>query len=308
MVTRDIYLQPQAPDPVLDERVVLGLARRHVPGAAAVTAVDESGGEARTYAIDAGVIVKTQRPHRLRPRTSLAKEVVFLDQLAADPDIAVPRVLGYGHDESVEYICMTRIPGVALRHATLAPQQRAAALHELGRTLRRIHARPQQPLLQSGLFPGDRSPGDVVARFESAFDVVLESPHVVGAAWPLDEPPRRVVRRALAALPATTALVALHSNPGPEHVFVDAESGVFRGLIDFGDAYISHPALDLRPWRERRDREALLAGYVEGAEPDAGFERLTRLAGLLGELGAIARGRQSREQAAKTLRELLVGL
>ena len=74
MMPKDIYLQPDAPDPVLTDAVVLGLVQRHVPNAHAVTGVDESGGEARSYLVDASLILKTQRPHRLRPRTSLAKE------------------------------------------------------------------------------------------------------------------------------------------------------------------------------------------------------------------------------------------
>src|SRR6185369_3085341 len=59
------------------------------------------------------------------------------------------------------------------------------------------------------------------------------------------------------------------SNPYEEHVFVDPVAG-FTGLIDFGDAYVSHPALDLRRWNHPADREALLAGYQEaGAVSDA---------------------------------------
>ncbi|MHB8574380.1 MAG: phosphotransferase family protein [Dehalococcoidia bacterium] len=308
MVTRDVYLQPDVPDPVLEEAVVLALARRHVPEARAVTVVDESGGEARAYAVDDTLIVKTQRPHRLRPRTSLAKEVFFLTQLAADPSLAVPRVLGYGQEGPVEYICMTRVPGIALRQAPLLPAQRAAILNELGCALRRIHALPQPPLLASGLFPGDHAHEDLVRRLHTAFDVVVEALQAVPEAWPLKESPEAIGRRALAALPTTTHFVALHSNPGPEHLFIDPRTGAFSGLIDFGDAYISHPALDLRPWRDRRDREALLTGYFEGAEPDAGFKAMVRVSALLGELGAIARRRQSREQAAVNLRELLGSL
>ena len=97
---RDVYAQPDAPDPVLDEAVVLEIVRRHVPAAHSVEHVDESGGEARTYAVDGGsagaIILKTQRPHRLRPRTSLEKETFFLRQLEAAGGFPVPRVYGYG--------------------------------------------------------------------------------------------------------------------------------------------------------------------------------------------------------------------
>lgn len=78
---KDVYIQPDAPDPILPEELVLSLVRRHVPNAQAVTGIDESGGEARTYAIDSALILKVQRPQQLRPRTSLEKEVWFLQHL-----------------------------------------------------------------------------------------------------------------------------------------------------------------------------------------------------------------------------------
>src|SRR5712692_4142012 len=141
---KDIYLQPDAPDPILDNELVLSLVRRHVPGARAVTAVDESGGEARTYVVDSDLILKTQRPQQLRPRTSLAKEVFFLNQIAAVlPELCVPRVLGHGREgRYIEYTVMTRMPGMALRHVKLDSAQRQAVMKELGRTLRRIHQMP----------------------------------------------------------------------------------------------------------------------------------------------------------------------
>ena len=105
MVLDDLYSQSHAADPVLEERTVLALVRRHGVPCSAVTRVDETGGEARTYVLDDRVVLKVQRPHRLRPRTSLEKEAFFLQQLAAYPDIVVPHVLGYGRHEH------HRIPG-----------------------------------------------------------------------------------------------------------------------------------------------------------------------------------------------------
>src|SRR5215213_8474286 len=93
---KDFYIQPDAPDPILDESTVMNLVRRHLPEAKTMTTVDESGGEARTYRIDDRWILKTQRPPQLRPRTSLKKEVFFLNQLRDMPDISVPTVLGHG--------------------------------------------------------------------------------------------------------------------------------------------------------------------------------------------------------------------
>jgi hygromycin-B 7''-O-kinase len=309
MVTRDVYLQPEAPDPVLDDAIVLALVRRHAPRAAGVTEVDESGGEARAYVVDGDIILKTQRPHRLRPRTSLAKEVCFLQQLRREPNLPVPEVLGYGREGPIEYLCMTRIPGVAMRRLAPAPEQRIAILRELGRVLRRIHATDQQRLIESDLFPGDRAPADFARRMREAFELAVEGIDALPpGAWPLDEPPESVAARALAALPWSDRFVALHSNPGPEHVFWDPERGGLTGLIDFGDAYISHPALDLRPWRDAGDRAALMAGYLDLGEPDTAFGAVLRVSLLLGELMAIARRRQRPERAAVNLRALLAEL
>lgn len=91
---KDFYIQPDAADPVLDPDAVLAIVRLHAAGAKAVRAVDESGGEARTYAIDDGLILKVQRPQQLRARTSLDKERFLLEQLAGLEGVRVPRVLG----------------------------------------------------------------------------------------------------------------------------------------------------------------------------------------------------------------------
>ena len=75
---KDVYLQPDAPDPVLPPKLVLDLGRRHAQDARVVTAVDESGGEARAYAVDTTIILKTQHP---RQRLALARAMV------ADPAV-----------------------------------------------------------------------------------------------------------------------------------------------------------------------------------------------------------------------------
>jgi aminoglycoside phosphotransferase (APT) family kinase protein len=234
-----------------------------VPQARAVTGVDESGGEARTYAIDQYLILKTQRPQQLRPRTSLEKEVFFLNQLAAEaPDLSVPRVLGYECvGPAIEYTVMTRMEGVAMRHAALDAPARRAVLLQLGATLRRIHALQQAPFVQSELLPGDHAFVDVQMRFGRYFGDLADGVRTEPLPWSFALTPEQVGGRALAALPRTRERVALHSNPYLEHVFVDEHKGAFAGLIDFGDAFISHPACDLRRWTRPADREALLEGY-----------------------------------------------
>ncbi|HET8625817.1 MAG TPA: aminoglycoside phosphotransferase family protein [Thermomicrobiales bacterium] len=283
---RDVYLQPDAPDPVLDPGDALALVRRHVPAARAVTGVDESGGEARTYAVDAGaeaLILKVQRPQQLRPRTSLEKEVFFLRQLEAlAPDLSVPRVRGHGRDSALlEYTVLTRMPGVAMRRATLTEPQRDAALWEVGRTLRRIHGLPLAPFLASGLFPGDYAFPALQWRLGEQFADLAARRRQDDLPWPLATPLEELGPRVLRALPRTQARAALHSNPYREHVFVDPEHGTFVGLIDFGDAYVSHPALDLRRWHRPAERAALRAGYTAAGPVDDDFLAVWRAVALL---------------------------
>jgi aminoglycoside phosphotransferase (APT) family kinase protein len=302
---KDVYLQPDAPDPVLRAAVVLGLVHRHAPSAQAVTGIDESGGEARSYLIDAGFILKTQRPHRLRPRTSLAKEVAFLGHLAAFPAIAVPRVLGYGNAAGIEYLYMTRVPGNAVIRQTIAGPARASVLQALGQVLHQIHRVPQAVLAASGLFPGDRTADELRARLSEAFDEVLLALDRAGDVWQLPQSPRRVADAALVALPATSAFVALHSNPGPEHTFADPLTQTYTGTIDFGDAYISHPALDLRRWKDPADREALLAGYLAAGPVDETFIRVWRVAQVWADMAAIATAPEHRDAAHAHLQQML---
>jgi aminoglycoside phosphotransferase (APT) family kinase protein len=303
MVSTDIYLQPDAPDPVLEERAVVEAARRHATQAGRLLEVDESGGEARAYHLEGDIVLKTQRPHRLRPRTSLAKEELVLRTLETAGGFPVPTVLGYGHVEGIEYLCLTRMPGTAMRHLELTPPQRAAALEELGRTLRRLHEIDQAQLDTSDLLPGDRSPADLHSRFADTFARLADAlDHTEG--WD-NVDVRAIAASRLAGTTTDTNPVALHSNPGPEHTFAHAASGRFSGLIDFGDAYRSHPALDLRPWDDETDAQHLLAGYQSlGPLPD-GFDHVRRTGLVLMALTRAARGSRSKEETITAVERLL---
>src|SRR4029453_8019321 len=164
MLLSDMYSQPNAADPVLEERTVLDIVRRHGVRCSAVTSLDETGGGARAFFRDDNLVLKVQRPHRLRPRTSLAKEAFFLHQLAAYPDIVVPQVLGYGRHDHIEYIVMSRMPGASALTVELTGVQRRDVLHQLGRTLRRLPSMPQAPFHGSTLFPGPRTRDAFVER------------------------------------------------------------------------------------------------------------------------------------------------
>jgi aminoglycoside phosphotransferase (APT) family kinase protein len=297
----DVYLQPEAADPVLADAVVLDLVRRHVPRAGAITAVDESGGEARAYFVDADLVLKTQRPHRLRPRTSLAKEAHLLERLALTLDSRIPRLLGYDQVDTaqgmVEYVCMARVRGHAARHANLVGDTRRALLGELATLLRTLHTTPVDPTW----LPMD---GDVTALhqrlahgFGDISDTFAENGTTTALPADLDE----VIGRALAAVPGRLATAVLHSNPSPTHVFIEPGTGRLSGVIDFGDAYASHPALDLHRWPDPADRIMLHDAYLDAAADTAEFDRMWSIAMIYTDLAVIAAGSPLTEVAAADL-------
>jgi aminoglycoside phosphotransferase (APT) family kinase protein len=296
----DVYLHPHAPDPVLSDDVVLTLVRRHCASARMVTAVDESGGEARAYVVDDTVVLKTQRPHRLRPRTSLAKEAYLLDLLAPRLGNRIPALLGYGQADtdlgSVEYLCMTRVEGRAIHTATVTGDARRALMRELAEVLRALHATP----VAADRIPADRDVAALRRRLENGFADVLAP--AVTARLPVDLPDLPdLIDRALSSLPTTLASVVLHSNPGPTHVFVDPGTGRFTGLIDFGDSYASHPALDLHRWPDPADRLLLRDCYVAAGPTDPDFDRMWTVAMVHADLAAVGSGSVHAEAAAADL-------
>jgi len=303
---KDFYIQPDAPDVVLSDEQVLALVRQHVPNAKFVSGVDETGGEARTYTIDDSLVLKVQRPQQLRPSTSLKKEVLFLNQLKGVEGVCVPEVVGHGHPEPLlEYTLMTRMPGIAVREANLVNETRRESLIALGRMIRRVHSIPQDDLRESGLLFGDQSPVDVRWRMGRLFDTLAEIIHNRKLEWPYPMPPEQVGRSVMANCPDSWEIVALHSNPGPEHTFIDPDSGALNGIIDFGDAYFSRPIHDLRRYRSPADREAVFAGYFEDREPSEEFLAMWRVGCAVADVVAIALDPELREDAATELDRIL---
>jgi aminoglycoside phosphotransferase (APT) family kinase protein len=304
MLSSDMYSQPHAADPVLDTRTVLDLVRRHGVHCSAVTSVDETGGEARTYVVDDHFVLKVQRPHRLRPRTSLEKEAFFLRQLGASPDIVVPHLLGYGRQANFDYLVMTRMPGVSALTVELTGAPRQDVLLQLGRTLRRLHALPQAPFYGSALFPGSRSREEFVAGARANLAQAVQAIGATPNLWQFDVAPADLASRVLAALPASIELVALHSNPGPVHTFVQPDTLAFVGIIDFGDAHIGHPALDWR-WPTHADRMALLHGYGAERPLTDEFMAAWHAVLVLSDMATLVTRPGTRPQTLERLRDLL---
>ena len=264
-----VYYQRGAADPVLADDLVLDIVRQYAPGAKAVTSINDTHGEARAYMVDENIVLKVQRPQQLRSSTGLKKESFFLKQLEQQTDVSVPRVLGYGKRGTVEYICMTRIPGLAAEYAKLSDKEKNILLPVLGKELRKIHSIDQKPIVESGLFPCD-DPADLNERlrrrYQSTIRQIAGNASDVKLGNALNE-----VDRALQNIKDTDMFVALHVNPYIPHVFVDEHTHLYSGIIDFGDAYIGHPIFDMWYW-SAKSRKVLLKGYTAEKPVSAAFQ------------------------------------
>lgn len=272
-----IYFQRNAPDPILDYSMVLEIVRQFVPKAKMVNSIDESGGEARTYVIDNSLILKVQRPQQLRSSTSLEKEVFFLNQIAKHTDASVPRVLGYGKKDSIEYILMTKMEGIPVENTKLSKEEKNDLLFELGTELRKIHDMDLRPFLESGLFPHDDSK-DLSERLQRRYQYAIQKKE--GLSQEKTVIALTALNNDLQNIKNTDEYVVLHANPYIPHVFVNERTHKYTGIIDFGDAYIGHPIFDMWYWKSK-SRNVLLAGYASEKPVSNSFNMVFDIVNLI---------------------------
>jgi len=136
-----------------------------------------------------------------------------------------------------------------------------------------------------------------------AVRVIDDSPDL----WPASILPADTAQKVVVSITGSVDLVALHSNPGPIHTFVDPDTLGFVGIIDCGDAYISHPAFDWR-WPTHEDRLAVLQGYCDEQPVTDSFMTVWRPSLVLSDMLALATRPDRRSQAQKGLRSLLMTL
>lgn len=272
-----IYFQRNAPDPILDYSIVLEIVHQHVPEAKMVNSIDESGGEARTYVIDNSLIMKVQRPQQLRSSTSLEKEVFFLNQIAKQTDASVPRVLGYGKKDSVEYILMTKMEGVPVENTKLSKKEKNDLLSELGTELRKIHDMDLRPFLETGLFPHDDIK-DLTERLQRRYQYAIQKKE--GLSQEKISIELTALNNDLNNIHNSDEYVVLHANPYIPHVYVNERTHKYTGIIDFGDAYIGHPIFDMWYWKVK-SRKMLLIGYVSKKPVSDSFNKIFDIVNLI---------------------------
>jgi hygromycin-B 7''-O-kinase len=292
-------------DPILSNELILEIANRHL-SAYHVTGVEESGGEARAYYIDTDILLKVQRPHRVRERTSQEREVLFLNALGAFSEVTVPEVFGHGRENGqIEYTLMSRMPGKAMREVKPTGERRTEILYNLGRMLYFLHNLPdQEELLESGFFPVDHDRHALAERVIRPLQDVADRISRRNLEWTSKLTPQDIVEKVSETIQYDEKR-ALHSNPALSHTFVDPESHTLTGLIDLGDAYISHPSNDLRRCLSPLDRQDIFSGYNTLRQADDSFMSVWIANQLLSDFICIAQDNGFRPDAVKEVDEIV---
>ena len=197
-------------------------------------------------------------------RRSFDSECGAYAAIAADPEIAAPRVLGDGrlfeNDAAPwPYLITSRMTGVASWRADLSADQQRSLAVELGRQVKRLHA-----LRPSGVATQVEWPG---ANRAEALEQSSLPPHLIAQADDY-----------LARLP-TADPVFTHGDITANHIYV--EDGRLAGLIDWGDAMMADRHYELiQIYRDVfRCEKALFGAFLEVADWPVGDDFAQRALG-----------------------------
>jgi len=126
-----------------------------------------------------------------------------------------------------------------------------------------IHSVDVKPFIDSGLFTDiDKNVSDVKARLQANFDWGLQRLSEKLSQSEINKANASAAEEISKITEAT--IVPIHANPSSTHAFVKSNNR-FSGLIDFGDAYISHPICDMRRWA-LSERQPLFEGYISSGK------------------------------------------
>jgi aminoglycoside phosphotransferase (APT) family kinase protein len=213
----------------------------------------DGGWDNRVTLVDGRWVHRTPRFPDREPQ--LRREVELLPWLAPQLPVAIPRpelIAGRPFTVRYRYLPGARCPGTSPAHGS--------AIGEFLRALHSVDA-------HEGLRHGAR---DAHASYAELLETLTRMERTV-----LPLVPEHLAARGAALLgrlqvPTITTAV-IHGDLGPEHIRVVGER--VTGVIDWGDACIFDPALDLA-WTTLGSQPAFAEAVVAAYEPDA--ERIAR--------------------------------
>jgi aminoglycoside phosphotransferase (APT) family kinase protein len=188
-----------------------------------------------TFAVGSQWIVRF--PRNAGVARSTERELRLLPALAGRLPVATPAPTHAGTCDGWPFFVYRRIPGRPLAPGDGHP----AFLAELGATLGALHGLPVAGAVQ--LLGDEPTPDAWWAGYDELWRTVeadvlpLVAGHVRNA---ITAEYRRVVDRRPQFPP-----VLVHRDLAPEHILVDERTGRLSGLIDFEDACVGDPVIDL---------------------------------------------------------------
>lgn len=263
---------PPVPREATRDQIDAWLTRTELllPGARAIAERHGARGELRripegsmpVFAVGTTAILKLfAAPHR----RWYEAERAFLGRIHGRLAVPTPEILGAGDEpEGWAYVLMSRLPGVGLDRALpdLPRASQEETMEALGRLVAGLHA------LATDKLPRDEWEGYV--QRQAAGCVEVQRSKGLDEVW-------------LTQLPAFLArhrprpphrLAIVHSELGPGHVLHDR--GAITGVIDFADACVGDPDLELPAvgiFIARGDR-ALYRRFLAGLGRDVAPERV----------------------------------
>lgn len=225
-----------------------GVLRRHglTPEGAAKAA---TGGSYPTILVG-GLVVKFYG-HEGRWRRAHATEQHAYEVLAADRELAAPRLLASGTWQGWPYLVITRVPGTTWADAAMEPAELRSAAADLGAHIARLHALP---------------PGEHIERFTDW------PPLDYDAACAQSALPTRFVTQAASFVAEIAPDDAVFSNGDLFEGNILVENGHVTGLIDWGDTLVidRHNELAKIHLSTFACDKTLLRAFLEGADWQAG--------------------------------------
>ena len=197
------------------------------------------GGESRTFRVaDAGqlVTVGLDWPGALRDGAELEREALLLRRVARRVTVPVPEAVSVMAPAGV--LLVRELPGRRLIDVPRVSESMIIqATEAMARTLAELHTWPPEECADVAL-TDTTAPAQWKQEAAEHVDVVTEV---------LDAGQRSDVRRFLASpAPEPTAEHRFtHNDLGIEHVLVDIQAGRVTGIIDWSDAAVTDPAVDV---------------------------------------------------------------
>lgn len=185
-----------------------------------------------SFALGADLVVRVARPGY---ESDLAVEASVLPLVHA-AGLPVPGVVEYepGLGSGRPYLVQQRMPGVVLGGAHLTGPARRRAWTELGAVLARLHRAVLRP------------PADV--RFDVQSDPLVVVGDLLGRDW-MGDPDAAWLAAWFDHLrrwvPTQPPPVLVHGDAAPQNVLVDPVTGALTALLDWGDAAVADPTVDL---------------------------------------------------------------